>query len=152
MNSVILIIRKLWRTTHFVSNGPGTCVPFFYVFYIMKCLKLSKAKLIFFESWCRVRDLSLSGKLVKPIVDEFIVHWPELAKKYSKCKYLGKIFWSTWGVKCNLHIIKEVNIILCTSLVVFPLVFELKKFRFSQLVFLVVFVVDLSDCLLILLA
>ena len=62
----------------------------FYVFYIMKCLKLSKAKLIFFESWCRVRDLSLSGKLVKPIVDEFIVHWPELTKKYSNQELIIK--------------------------------------------------------------
>jgi hypothetical protein len=42
--------------------------------------------------------------------------------------------------------------ILCTSLVVFLLVFELKKFRFGQLVFLVVLVVDLNNCFLILLA
>jgi beta-1,4-N-acetylglucosaminyltransferase len=76
LHSILLITRKLWKTTHFVANGPGTCVPFFYVFYIMKRLKLSRVKLIFFESWCRVRDLSLSGKLVKPIVDEFIVQWP----------------------------------------------------------------------------
>jgi beta-1,4-N-acetylglucosaminyltransferase len=54
-------------------------------------VKLSRVKLIFFESWCRVEDLSLSGKLVRPIADEFIVHWPELAAKYKKCKYYGSI-------------------------------------------------------------
>jgi beta-1,4-N-acetylglucosaminyltransferase len=79
------------NTTHFVSTGPGTCVPLFYIFFFLRILKLSRARLIFFESWCRVQDLSLSGKLVRPITDEFVVHWPELASKYKNCKYFGKI-------------------------------------------------------------
>lgn len=74
--SFILIVKSLLNTTHFISNGPGTCVPIFYIFFLLKTIRLSNTKLIFIESWCRVKDLSLAGKLVKPIVNEFIVHWP----------------------------------------------------------------------------
>jgi beta-1,4-N-acetylglucosaminyltransferase len=74
-----LVVIALLSTTHFVSTGPGTCVPLFYIFYILKKMKMSRVRLMFFESWCRVEDLSLSGKLVRPIADNFVVHWPELA-------------------------------------------------------------------------
>lgn len=53
---------------------------------------MSRVKLIFFESWCRVKDLSLSGKLIRPIADEFVVHWPDLAVKYGGVKYFGPVF------------------------------------------------------------
>ena len=47
-----------------------------------------KAKILFIESFCRVKDLSLTGKLLKPILKilalPFIVMWPELEKKYKK--------------------------------------------------------------------
>lgn len=64
-----LILMKISSTTHFVSTGPGSCVPLFYIFFLLKVLKMSRIKLIFFESWCRVEDLSLSGKILRPIVD-----------------------------------------------------------------------------------
>jgi hypothetical protein len=38
---------------------------------------------IFIESICRVKTLSLSGKLVYPIVDSFMVHWPNLMERYG---------------------------------------------------------------------
>lgn len=75
VTSFILIVKSLLNTTHFISNGPGTCVPLFYIFFLLKIIRLSSTKLIFIESWCRVKDLSLAGKLIKPIVNEFIVHW-----------------------------------------------------------------------------
>lgn len=87
VTSFILIVKSLLSTTHLISNGPGTCVPIFYIFFILKVIRLSNAKLIFIESWCRVKDLSLTGKIVKPIANEFIVHWPELASKYKNCRY-----------------------------------------------------------------
>lgn len=86
-----LIVVALLSTTHFVSTGPGTCVPLFYIFYLLKKLRMSRVRLMFFESWCRVEELSLSGKLVRLIVNDFVVHWPELAEKYKKVRYLGQI-------------------------------------------------------------
>ncbi|RVX70247.1 hypothetical protein B0A52_05580 [Exophiala mesophila] len=34
---------------------------------------------IYIESWARVRTLSLSGRILKPLVDRFLVQWPQLA-------------------------------------------------------------------------
>ena len=87
------IVMSLLSTTHFISTGPGTCVPLFYTFFLLKKLKMSRVRLIFLESWCRVVDLSLSGKLLRPIADDFIVHWPESAQKYKNCQYLGQVIW-----------------------------------------------------------
>ena len=73
----VLVIRKnLINTTHLIANGPGTCVPLFFVFFFLKKIRLSRVRLTFIESWCRVVDLSLTGKLLRPIVTDFIVHWP----------------------------------------------------------------------------
>lgn len=71
-------------------NGPGTCVPIAYVYFILNKLRLTNTKMVFIESWCRVDRLSLTGKLLKPIVHEFIVHWEEL-KSIKGCKYYGSI-------------------------------------------------------------
>lgn len=35
--------------------------------------------LVFVESFCRVESVSLSGRLLYPVVDEFVVQWPQLA-------------------------------------------------------------------------
>ncbi|WP_307816097.1 hypothetical protein [Thermobrachium celere] len=41
------------------------------------------------ESFAKVNTPNLSGKLIYPIADLFIVQWPELLKFYPKAKYLG---------------------------------------------------------------
>ncbi|EXJ81670.1 hypothetical protein A1O1_07735 [Capronia coronata CBS 617.96] len=47
---------------------------------------------IFIESWARVRTLSLSGRLLRPFVDRFIVQWPQLAETgASKVEYIGPL-------------------------------------------------------------
>ena len=35
--------------------------------------------LVFVESFCRVESVSLSGRMLYPVVDEFVVQWPQLA-------------------------------------------------------------------------
>jgi beta-1,4-N-acetylglucosaminyltransferase len=74
-----------------VSNGPGTCVPFFFIFYVLNKLKAARTKLIFIESWCRVDSISLSGKIVRFFTDKFIVHWEEQKAKHPWTDYYGKI-------------------------------------------------------------
>ncbi|OJJ47475.1 hypothetical protein ASPZODRAFT_130960 [Penicilliopsis zonata CBS 506.65] len=51
---------------------------------------------IFVESWARVTTLSLSGKLLLPFVDRFLVQWPALEGKQAwkgmrKTEYVGTI-------------------------------------------------------------
>jgi beta-1,4-N-acetylglucosaminyltransferase len=50
-----------------------------------------KIKLIFLESFCRVQHLSLTGRILYPIVNLFIVHWPQLTQQYPNAKYIGII-------------------------------------------------------------
>ena len=51
-----------------------------------------RKKLVFVESFCRVKSLSLSGRLLYPLADEFIVSWEALTDRYSRAKYLGVLY------------------------------------------------------------
>lgn len=69
-----------------VSMGAEIAVPFFFL------AKLFGIRTLFIESWCRVNNLSLTGRLVYPITDEFWVQWPQLLEACgSKAKYKGAI-------------------------------------------------------------
>ena len=67
----------------------GTCVPICYSAFILKALGIWQSKIVFVESFCRVEKLSLSGILLYPIADKFIVQWQQLAKFYAGAEYLG---------------------------------------------------------------
>jgi len=54
--------------------------------------KLLGAKVIYIESFARVHDRSLTGRLVYPMADLFLVQWETLLKCYPKAKYVGGIF------------------------------------------------------------
>jgi UDP-N-acetylglucosamine:LPS N-acetylglucosamine transferase len=49
------------------------------------------AKIIWIDSITNVERLSLSGRLVRPIADLFLVQWPELVKRYSNVEYAGEV-------------------------------------------------------------
>jgi len=59
-------------------NGPGTCVVLGVAAYVNRFLALPSPRLIYVESFARVRELSLTGKLLRHVADRFIVQWPEL--------------------------------------------------------------------------
>ncbi|XP_025200439.1 UDP-N-acetylglucosamine transferase subunit ALG14 homolog [Melanaphis sacchari] len=74
-----------------LCNGPGTCVPVCLVAFIMKLFHYADTSIIFVESICRVKSLSLTGKLMYFIADLIIVQWPELRQKYGqRVKYLDE--------------------------------------------------------------
>ncbi len=79
------ILRKE-RPQLIVSCGAAVAVPFFYVG------KLFGAKLIYIEVFDRIDSSSLTGRLVYPIADKFIVQWEEMKKIYPKAINLGSIF------------------------------------------------------------
>jgi len=68
-----------------VSTGAGIAVPFFYVG------KLFGAKLIFIEVYDRITIPTFTGKLLYPIVDEFILQWEEQKEMYPKGRVLGQL-------------------------------------------------------------
>lgn len=72
-----------------ICNGPGTCVPVCYCAFLLKVVGMGDTKIIFVESFCRVEKLSLTGRLLYPIADRFIVQWPQLLLKSKRAEYLG---------------------------------------------------------------
>lgn len=54
--------------------------------------KILGAKLIYIESFARVENASLTGKLAYRFADLFLVQWEELLKVYPKAVYVGGIF------------------------------------------------------------
>ncbi|GAA5970633.1 hypothetical protein JCM11641_007377 [Rhodosporidiobolus odoratus] len=59
-------------------NGPGSCVPIACSAFLPRILALPSPSLIYIESLARTRRLSLSGRLVRPLVDRFFVQWDSL--------------------------------------------------------------------------
>ena len=53
---------------------------------------INKKKIIYIESFARVDEASLTGKLMYPIADKFIVQWEEMLKLYPKAVYGGAIY------------------------------------------------------------
>ena len=72
-----------------ITNGPGTALPVCYSAFFYKILTFSSIKIVFVESFCRTHTLSLAGKLIYPISNEFYVQWESLLTKYPKAKYIG---------------------------------------------------------------
>ena len=81
-----------WKVLHkekpdlIISSGAAVSVPFFYLG------KLFGSKLIYIEVFDRIDKPTLSGRLVYPIVDKFIVQWEEQKEVYNKAINLGSIF------------------------------------------------------------
>ena len=88
IKNTILAIRilKKEKPDLIISSGAAVAVPFFYIG------KLMGAKLIFIEVFDRYNKPTLTGKLVYPIADKFIVEWEEMKKIYPKSIDLGSIF------------------------------------------------------------
>ncbi|AKP04363.1 UDP-N-acetylglucosamine:LPS N-acetylglucosamine transferase (plasmid) [Companilactobacillus farciminis] len=86
--NTILAIRVLYkeRPDVIISSGAAVAVPFFYIG------KLFGAKTVYIEVFDRIDKPTLTGKMVYPITDLFIVQWEEMKKVYPKAINLGGIF------------------------------------------------------------
>jgi len=80
--AMVILLRE--RPDVVLSIGAEIAIPFLWFG------KLMGAKTVYIESWCRVNTKSLTGPLVYPIVDLFLIQWPSLANEYGpKAKYFG---------------------------------------------------------------
>ncbi len=74
------------KITHIVTTGAmcsfGYCL----------VAKFMGIKIIYIESFARTKSPSITGKLIYPISDLFIIQWKELKKYYPKAVYGGGIF------------------------------------------------------------
>ena len=69
-----------------ISSGAAVAVPFFWLG------KLRGAKTIYIEVFDRINKSTLTGKIVKPVTDSFIVQWDEMKDVYKGSKNFGSIF------------------------------------------------------------
>ena len=61
-------------------------VPFFWIGRLMGC------KTIYIEVFDRYTSATLTGRLVYPVTDRFVVQWDEMRKVYPKAVNLGSLF------------------------------------------------------------
>lgn len=69
-----------------ISSGAAVAVPFFWIG------KMMGAKLIYIEVFDRINKPTLTGRLVYPVTDCFVVQWEEMKAVYPKAVNWGSIF------------------------------------------------------------
>ena len=82
--SLILYIKL--RPSYIVTTGTHTAVPICYIG------KLFGSKIIFIETFANSKTKTLSGRMIYPIANLFIVQWKEMLKLYPKAVYGGWIY------------------------------------------------------------
>jgi beta-1,4-N-acetylglucosaminyltransferase len=78
-----LSILRQERPDLILSTGASVAVNFCFV------AKFLGVRFAYVESISRSHNLSLSGRLVYQVCDEFYVQWPELCQKYPKATFKG---------------------------------------------------------------
>lgn len=82
--AIKLLVKE--RPDVIVSTGAAVAVPFFYIG------KLLGAKTVYVEIFDRIDTPTLTGKLVHPVTDEFVVQWESMTNVYKNSKNFGGIF------------------------------------------------------------
>lgn len=82
--SLVYVVR--FRPQFIVSTGTHTAVVFCYLG------KLIGAKIVYIETYANVEKANITGKLIHPISDLYLVQWEALLKEYPKAKYVGKVY------------------------------------------------------------
>ena len=74
------------RPSVIITTGTHTAVPMCYIG------KIFGSKIIFIETFANSKTKTLSGKLVYPIANTFIVQWKSMLELYPKAIYGGWIY------------------------------------------------------------
>ena len=82
--SLILFIKL--KPKVIVTTGTHTAVPMCYI------AKIFGKKVIYIETFANRTTKTLSGRIVYPITDVFVVQWKEMLKLYPKAIYAGSIY------------------------------------------------------------
>ena len=84
IKSIFLYIKI--RPKYIVTTGTHTAVPICYIG------KLFGSRIIFIETYANSKTKTLSGKLIYPIANLFIVQWESMLELYPKAVYGGWIY------------------------------------------------------------
>lgn len=92
LKALIINTKIAWRVIReekpelIISSGAAVAVPFFYLG------KLFGIKTVFIEVFDRIDKPTMTGKIVYPVTDKFIVEWEEMKQVYPKAVNIGSIF------------------------------------------------------------
>ncbi len=84
IKSLVLYIKI--RPNIIITTGTHTAVPMCYIG------KMFQSKIIFIETFANQSTKTLSGKMIYPIANLFVVQWEEMLKLYPKAVYGGWIY------------------------------------------------------------
>lgn len=68
-----------------ISTGAAVAVPFFYL------AKLLGMRTVYLEVYDRIGTPSLTGRLVYPVCDKFLIQWKEQKLHYPKAELVGEL-------------------------------------------------------------
>lgn len=75
-----------------MCNGPGTCVPICLIAFLLRVTYCNtNCRIVFIESFCRIKSLSLTGRILIWFADLFVVHWEEHKTFSRRIKCFGKL-------------------------------------------------------------
>ena len=69
-----------------ITTGAHTAVAMCYI------AKLFRKKIIYIETFANLESKTLTGRLIYPIADVFIVQWESMRKLYPKAIYIGGVY------------------------------------------------------------
>jgi UDP-N-acetylglucosamine:LPS N-acetylglucosamine transferase len=78
-------VLKLSRPSAVVTTGAGVAVPFAWL------ARLQRIPVVYVESFTRIDELSLSGRMIRPIAERLYVQWPETPATVGG-RYAGTVF------------------------------------------------------------
>jgi beta-1,4-N-acetylglucosaminyltransferase len=74
------------RPAAILTTGAGVAVPFAWLG------RLLGVPVLYVESVTRIEELSLSGRLIRPVAQQVFVQWPELAASSPGLRFAGNVF------------------------------------------------------------
>ena len=88
LRTAFLAIRLLFkeRPDILVSNGAGLAVPFFWIGKL-----LFGCRTVYIEVYDRIDSPTLTGRLVRPVLDKMVVQWEEQKAFYPEGINLGSV-------------------------------------------------------------
>lgn len=91
------------------TNGPGTAIPVVFAIFLFDLLFGRDCRIIFIESFARVKTLSLTGKILyyTKVADVIIVQWNDLVKKFPRVEYIP--FFFTFSDSSNTNILEKLE-------------------------------------------
>lgn len=69
-----------------ITTGAGASYP------TCRWGKLLGKKVIYIESFAKLNNKSVTGKMVYPFADYFLVQWPEMKEIYPNALYHGTVY------------------------------------------------------------